>query len=200
MSRLEMLLGRPRVYRLWQAPFAQKKLDPLLLHNDLTRARRILDVGCGPGTNAALFKGADYVGLDWNDSYVRYARQHHSGRFVTADVRCFTLEDGARFDCILVNSMLHHLSDGDVRQVLDSLAALLTKDGMIHILELVLPSRMGAARILASLDRGRFARPLANWRALFNGPFAPQIFEPYSVASLGLRLWEMVYFRGGHIS
>src|SRR6185437_15919484 len=43
-------------YRLWQAPFAERKLAPLWEHNDVARARRVLDVGCGPGTNTQHFK------------------------------------------------------------------------------------------------------------------------------------------------
>ncbi len=70
MSLLAGLLERPcQTYRAWQAPFVQEKLGPILRHNHLACVRRVLDVGCGPGTNAPLFAGVDYVGLDINDRY-----------------------------------------------------------------------------------------------------------------------------------
>ncbi|HXF97663.1 MAG TPA: class I SAM-dependent methyltransferase [Gaiellaceae bacterium] len=63
------LLERPTVYLAWQRPFASAKLAPVKRHNDFRRARRVLDVGCGPGTNAAEFAHADYLGIDVNHAY-----------------------------------------------------------------------------------------------------------------------------------
>ena len=60
MSLVASILERTFVYRLWQAPFAEQKFAPLLAHNDLKRARRVLDVACGPSTilwNMVYFKG-----------------------------------------------------------------------------------------------------------------------------------------------
>src|SRR5262249_11175721 len=150
------------------------------------------DVGCGPGTNARLFTGAEYLGLDWNDAYIQYARRRHRGRFVTADARSFRADRGDRFDCILVNSLLHPLSDDDGGQVLSNLRNLLMERGAIHILELVLPAQWGAARMLARLDRGPTPRPLQEWRALFGEFFSSELFEPYVVGWGGVALWYMV--------
>ena len=196
MKLMDTLLAQPLVYRLWQAPFAQQKLQPFLAHSDVATASRVLDVGCGPGTNARLFAHADYLGLDWNDAYIRYARRRHPGRFVAGDARAFDAAPADSFDCILVNSLLHHLSDPDVRAVLANLAGLLAEGGAIHILELVLPGGPGAARLLARLDRGASARPLEAWRRLFTEVFAADVFEPYIVGGFGIPLWHMVYFKG----
>jgi SAM-dependent methyltransferase len=196
MSLLEPLLAQPLVYRLWQAPFAQQKLQPFLAHAEVASAGRVLDVGSGPGTNAGLFSRADYLGLDWNDAYVRYAQRRYHGRFIRADARTFKPALGESFDCILVNSLLHHLSDQDVRVVLANLAGLLAEGGAIHIIELVLPVGSGPARLLAHFDRGDSARPLGIWRELFAEAFATEVFEPYDVGGLGIPLWHMVYFKG----
>ena len=196
MSVLEPLLAQPLVYRLWQAPFVRQKLAPFLAHNDIGRMGCVLDVGCGPGTNARLFAPAQYLGLDWNDAYIEYAKRRHQGRFVTADARSFQAGPGESFDCILVNSLLHHLVAEDVRGVLRNLGGLLAEGGAIHILELVLPAEVSAARLLAQLDRGDSPRPLEEWRALFAEAFVPEVFEAYAVGWLGIPLWHMVYFKG----
>jgi SAM-dependent methyltransferase len=184
------------VYRLWQAPFAERKLAPMLRHTDLSRVRRVLDVGCGPGTNARHFLARDYLGVDINPAYVRDAERRFGPRFRVADVTTMRIEPGQGYDCILLNSLLHHLSDDEVDRLLSHLASLLADAGAVHILDLVLPERPSVARFLARHDRGDFPRPLEVWRELFTRHFAPVIFEPYPLGALGVTLWSMVYFQG----
>jgi len=183
-------------YRLWQAPFAEDKFSPVLAHNDLQNVRRVLDVGCGPGTNTHHFVSADYLGLDCNPGYIESARRRHGRNFVVADVTQCQLHKGERFDFILVNSFLHHVNTPDVRRILGQLSGLLAENGHVHILELVLPEELSAARILARIDRGDFPRPLEEWRTMFSQCFEPVLFEPYPLRAFGTTLWNMVYFKG----
>lgn len=55
MRAIDLLMENPRIYRLWQSPFAELKFAPILAHNDLRLVRRVLDVACGPRTNAHHF-------------------------------------------------------------------------------------------------------------------------------------------------
>lgn len=191
------VLDRPRVYRLWQAPFAERKLAPVLAGNDISRVRRVLDVGCGPGTNTRHFRHADYyLGIDVNPQYVEYARARYGRDFEVADITTYRVQPTQRFDFILVNSLLHHLDTVTVRGLLARLASLLTDDGHVHILDLVLPSERGVARLLATLDRGDYARPLSDWNALFRQSFQPVAVEPYQLQAFGVALWNMVYLKG----
>jgi SAM-dependent methyltransferase len=190
------ILERTLVYRMWQAPFAEQKFFPVLAHNDLDRARRVLDVACGPGTNTKHFAEADYLGIDFNERYIRDARRRHRRNFVVADVRKFSAAPGDRFDFVLVNSFLHHLNTKDVLEILSHLRSLLSEDGSIHILELVLPEDRSISRLLARWDRGKFARPLKEWQAIFGEQFETVIFEPYALTGMGATLWNMVYFKG----
>jgi SAM-dependent methyltransferase len=196
MSLKDTILESPIVYRLWQAPFAVRKLAPVLAGNDLREARRVLDVGCGPGTSAPHFQHAYYLGLDFNPHYITHARRRHQGDFVVADVTTYEAEPGARFDFILVNSILHHLDDAGSERILTHLNTLLTPDGHVHILELVEPEKPGIARTLAGWDRGRFARPLERWRELFRRDFETVVFQPYPLSAFGVPLWNMIYFKG----
>lgn len=193
---MERLLEQPAVYRTWQAWHAGQKFAPILAHNDLSRIRRVLDIGCGPGTNARYFERCDYLGIDINPQYIETARSRYRGDFVAADATTFTVPDGQRFDFILLNSLLHHIDLDDSRHILSQAATLLSEEGSVHILDLVLPPRPGLARAIARRDRGRFPRPIEQWRELFSESFETVIFEPYTLNVLGIGWLEMVYFQG----
>jgi SAM-dependent methyltransferase len=192
-SIVQRLLEHPWVYATWQAPFASEKFAPVERSLEGRAPGRVLDVGCGPGTNAQRFAGADYVGVDINGDYLTVARSKYRGRFVQADLEHADLSSLGQFDLILVNSFLHHLPDPAVHRILGQLESLLDPNGRVHILELVLPEHLSVARVMARLDRGRYARPLDAWRALFAAHFEPLSVEPYL---LGKRLWAMLYFQG----
>jgi len=201
VSTLDAIMRQPLVYRMWMAPFAKKKFAPIAAHNDLGLIRRVLDVGCGPGTNADYFGCNDYLGVDLNEQYIRDAEKRYGAsqgrrRFLTADVGKFVAPPGERFDFVLVNSFLHHVDDLTTRTILLNLSNLLTEDGHVHILDLVLPGSTSVARFLAQTDRGEFPRPLEKWHQIFSESFEPEVFEPYDLGACGVGLWKMVYFKG----
>lgn len=187
------------LYKLWQAPFSERKLAPVLQRLGPTAGLSVLDVGCGPGTNAHHFLDSEYLGVDINAGYIRDAERRFGPRFQVADVTTMRVEPGRGFECILLNSLLHHLPDPAVERLLTHLATLLTDTGAVHILDLVLPDHASVARLLARLDRGRFARPLARWQEMFSRDYLPVLFEAYPLEAAGVTLWSMVYFQGRRI-
>lgn len=196
MKRYARLMEHTLAYRIWQAPWAESKLLPFFAHNDVPRARHVLDVGCGPGTNTHHFAHADYLGIDFNPAYIESARRRHGREFIVADVTTYQAPADDRFDLILVNSLFHHIDDTGTRRILAHLATLLTDDGHVNILDLVLPDRPSVSRLLARADRGDYPRPLEQWRELFTEAFEPVVFEPYPLGAGGVTLWNMVYFKG----
>ena len=196
MSVASRLLEQTLVYRAWMAPQTERKFAPIRAHNDLGGVRRVLDVGCGPGTNTSQFPTADYLGLDINQRYIADARRRYQRDFQAVDVTRYEVTDSERYDFILVNSFLHHLPTPDVERILAHLATLLSPDGHVHCLELVLPAERSVARALAHWDRGDYARPLPEWRELFQRSFEPVQMESYPVGALSVTLWNMVYFKG----
>jgi SAM-dependent methyltransferase len=196
MNLTTRIMENTHAYRLWQAPFAEKKFAPILAHNDLRQVRRVLDVGCGPGTNARHFARTHYLGIDHNLRYLEYARRRSGQDFLVADITRWVLAPTARFDFVLINSFLHHVDTPSARRILSQLRALLTDDGHVHIIDLLLPERPSIARFLTRQDRGEFARPLQDWKEILGEMFETVVFEPFVVTGLGLTFWEMVYFKG----
>jgi SAM-dependent methyltransferase len=196
VSPLDDILAQPFVYRLWQAPFAAAKLAPVLRYNDLRQIRRVLDVGCGPGTNARVFKDTEYVGVDINPLYTEYARRHFPGTFITGDVTSDVRLNAGQFDLVLINSLLHHLTAPAARSLLERLRLLLADHGRVHVIELVTPTRPGIAAYLARADRGAFSRSVAEWQALLAGLYAPEVQEAFALKLLGVTLWNLIYLKG----
>jgi SAM-dependent methyltransferase len=188
------ILGFAPVYRLWIAPFAAKKMQPIASYNDLGKVKRVLDIGCGPGTNSAYFRDCQYYGLDLNPSYIQTARRLHPwASFSAEDATKF--QPGEKFEFVLLNSLLHHLDDNQVSVVLKAARRAMTNDGAVHIIELV-KAKQGIPAFLASKDRGEYPRIEEHWLRLFEQEFQTEIFEPFPVRGLGATLWEMVYFKG----
>ena len=195
-SLLTFLMEQPRLYSLWQAPFVADKLLPVLAHNDLSQVRRVLDVGCGPGTNTDFFRSADYLGVDINPAYIKSARRKHKQPFIVADVTTYNGDSAGKFDFILINSFLHHVCDADVSTVLSRTAEWLTLHGHIHIIEVVLPGDRSIPQLLAKWDRGQYIRSLNHWRTLFETHLEIAAFEPFALKMMGRPLWSMVYCKG----
>src|SRR5262249_48884201 len=117
-----------------------------------SNVRRVLDVGCGPGTNAPHFSESDYLGIDCNERYIREAENRYNRKFVVGDVTRLQVPSEEKFDFILVNSILHHIDIDSTKRLLFHLPKLLTEDGHVHIIELVLPSNISLPWILAKAD------------------------------------------------
>jgi SAM-dependent methyltransferase len=196
MISLDSVMSQTLVYRLWMAPFAEKKIAPLKAFGNLKAARRVLDVGCGPGTNFRHFSGSQYLGIDVNEKYIESARRRYGNHFVAADAAEFLGGASEQFDLILVNSFLHHLDTPTTRRILANLGRLLAEDGHVHVLELILPQSPSLARFMARCDRGKFPREKDEWTQIFQDAFELEVLKQFGLGVLGLRLWDMIYFKG----
>jgi len=196
MKLKDSLLEQTAVYSLWQAPFVRQKFAPVLRQTNLAAVRKVLDVGCGPGTNAPFFANNGYLGLDINPNYIESAKKKYKRDFLVADVTTYTDLPDTKFDFVLINSFLHHIDDAGTNAILSRLRYWLSDDGFIHILELVYPPKASISQFLAKADRGKFARPLDQWRSIFERHLQVHLFEPYPLKGFGVTLWNMIYCKG----
>ena len=90
-----------------------------------TKGLRVLEVGCGLGTDGAQFAkaGADYTGVDLTEAAVGLARKRFDlsnlpGKFLKADAENLEFEDDL-FDLVYSHGVLHHTPDtvGAVREI-----------------------------------------------------------------------------------
>ena len=82
-----------------------------------TNGMRVLEIGCGLGTDGAQFAkaGADYTGIDLTEAAVDLARKrfelsHLPGTFQTGDAEKLVFPDNS-FDLVYSHGVLHHTPD-----------------------------------------------------------------------------------------
>lgn len=101
---------------------------------------RLLDVGCGPGSDADVFAqaGYDVIGLDLTPSFVRAADRHVSdGTFLRGDMRRLPFRDGA-FDGVWSCASFLHVPRSDASATLREFRRVL--DGGVVFLSVKRPA------------------------------------------------------------
>ena len=107
--------GTRRFYELVEAHRYTKEWHiPIAADFASTRGLKVLEIGCGLGTDGAKFAeaGADYTGVDLTDAAVELARKRFElfdlpGRFQTADAENLAFADES-FDLVYSHGVLHH--------------------------------------------------------------------------------------------
>jgi SAM-dependent methyltransferase len=135
------------------------------------RQPRILDLGCGTGELAPAFlkAGYSYVGIDIEPERIDYARKtYRKGKFDVMDAHHLLYPDGY-FDQILITGVLHHLSDADVRAIVQEMKRVLRPDGRALVMEDI--ALRGSLNLLGALvhlaDAGAYIRRPAQYTPLF---------------------------------
>lgn len=129
-----------------------KKYLPKLIKVD--KSDCILDVGCGTG-KYAIFP-CKYFGIDPNEDYINYAKEHHQGTFLKMDGMDLKFSDNT-FDFVVNISTLHHISDDATKRMVVEMKRVCKKGGCVYIIDAVYPKNL-LGYILFKLDRGHYRR------------------------------------------
>ena len=197
------LFDRPSLYQHFHRFFSRRKFLYLQRYlGDRTSAVpvKVLDLGCGPGTNSFLFSDKnkyDYLGLDFNEKYIRWARQLYDLNFLCADVTKLA-KSGSAYDLILINSVMHHLSDAEADHLLSAAQDLLGPGGECVVLDMIRPEARSTSnsvqRMLIRLDRGSFCRKLRDLQRLLTSYFETDIAYSFDISFVGVPLWDLKLF------
>jgi SAM-dependent methyltransferase len=97
---------------------------------DALRDDRVLDVGCGPGSDAAVFaeRGLDVVGVDVTQAFLAEASEDVPGAFCRGDARSLPFADDA-FDGVWACASLHHVPRESFPAALAECRRVLADDG-----------------------------------------------------------------------
>jgi len=99
------------------------------------KGKRILDIGCGPGRDAAYFseKGFEVVGIDLSEELLKIARKNSPNlEFYIQDMRNLGFEPDS-FDGIWACSSFMHAPYKDARSTLRGFNRILKPDGLMFL-------------------------------------------------------------------
>jgi len=131
--------GTRRFYELVEAHRYTKEWHiPTAAGFASARGLKVLEIGCGLGTDGAQFAeaGADYTGVDLTDAAVELARKRFelfglSGKFQTADAENLDFADES-FDLVYSHGVLHHTPE--TQKAIDEIHRVLSPGGRAVIM------------------------------------------------------------------
>jgi trans-aconitate 2-methyltransferase len=184
----------PALYMKFVAERTRAARD-LLAGVPLTAARRVADLGCGPGNSAELllarFAEARVVGLDTSEAMLAHARARvPAARFVREDIATWSPE--APYDLVFANAALQFLPRHET--LLPRLFAFVAEGGCLAVqMPITLHEASHAAMRLVAAE-GPWARRLA---PIVHAQPVIAAFEDYyewlAAAGAKVEVWTTTY-------
>ena len=150
----------PKTYHYLVRPewFIQYCNNILLDHFNFYE-KKVLDFGCGVGSSCQIFNPATYYGVDIDSKRIQYAQKlYPEYNFIYIKGTDLPLSDNL-VDYILLNSVVHHLSDNSITEYMQEFKKILKPLGKIIVLEPCLFSRNRFNNFfMRSVDKGKYIR------------------------------------------
>jgi SAM-dependent methyltransferase len=179
MIDLRRVLEAPAVYQGFQqlGGFFGARLKSMQAYLPrLSPGARVFDIGCGPGHIVEhLPKGVIYHGFDIEPDYIKFAKRTFAdrGRFHLRQFDGSAAMQFGKANLIMMNALLHHLSDEDARALLTVARNSLTEGGSLFTLDGCLrDGQHPIARWMHTHDRGEFVRDEPGYRSILEGVFS----------------------------
>ena len=171
------MLSHPFIYQAFQEAggFFSARIKAISEFIDIQPGMRVIDIGCGPGYIVKhLPPGLDYLGFDIDPSYIAHANQKFGGRggFHCCVFDAAAARDFAPADIVMMNGVLHHISDTELAETLQNVRAVMRPGGLLLSLDGCFREGQGRFRKwLLDKDRGHFVRDVRGYRNALTGVF-----------------------------
>ena len=174
VNRITTVFSSPFIFHyiryLFNFGFNEKHVKKLLSPNENDM---ILDVGCGIGYYSNIVELANYLGVDYNNRYIEFAKARYANNkkhFITSDFLTQSLPTYKikPNKCLLIG-ILHHLNDTEINQLLDKLK--LMNFEFIIIQEPFYSSWHLINNVICSLDRGNYVRSISAYKNIIENHY-----------------------------
>jgi len=158
-------LSFPFVYEAFQKLVGKFGLSRLKLYSrylPYAPGTKVLDLGCGPGTSVKYFKPDDYLGIDIDESYIKYAQDHFpNNKFILGDFSdpCRLGLEKESYDLVFAMGLFHHLDDSLAQLFMKNSFDLLKPNGRLVCIDGCHDTNQSTlAQKITLTDRGKFIR------------------------------------------
>jgi trans-aconitate 2-methyltransferase len=184
----------PKTYLAFGAERTRPASD-LLARIPVLKARRVADLGCGPGNSTALLRArwpeAEIDGIDASPEMLKDARASGvEARFVQADIAKWTPE--APYDVIYSNAALQWL--GDHERLIPRLFSFVAEGGALAVQAPRNYDEVCQVLVREAVADARWAGQLKGVRDWWNGLAPERYYDLLAPHARSIDLWETRYF------
>ena len=160
-----------------------------------SKGMKVLDFGCGTGSNSKLFHSEDYIGSEVDMSRVESSRKRYPKYkfekipIISSSKNVLPWKDNS-FDMIFVSLCLHHINAESCKLIFKEFRRVLKNDGKILGIEPALIDGKYFSNILMNiLDAGDYILPLNKYKNMYQS----ESFKTNHiniVKTFGYNLWQ----------
>ena len=174
---MKAILNSPTLYQAYQnaGGFFGARLKAIADYLTIRPGQRIIDIGCGPGyISQHLPRGIDYIGFDIDEAYIEHAKRvfGNRGKYFCRYFDAVAANEFAGADIVMMNGVLHHIPDEELKATLADVRDVLKDDGLLFTLDgCYCEGQSRFAKWLLDNDRGRFVRDQKGYELVLGSVF-----------------------------
>jgi len=159
------------------------------------RGDKVLDFGCGIGSNSKLFHRDDYIGVEVDESRVISSRLKYPKSkfenipFISTLEDKIPFEDGS-FDLVFISLCLHHIDSDTCKLLFKEFCRVLNDGGeIIGVEPCILPGKYFSNVFMNVIDAGDYILPIEEYKKIYTSE-GYQVKDINIVKTFGYHLWQ----------
>ena len=156
---------------------------------------KVLDFGCGIGSNSKLFHHDDYIGVEVDESRVlsstlKYPKSRFEQiPFISNPSDKIPFEDNS-FDLVFISLCLHHINSDTCKLLFKEFSRVLKDNGKIIGIEPCILSKKYFSNVFMNIiDAGDYILPIEEYKQIYSSE-AFQVKDINIVKTFGYHLWQ----------
>jgi len=159
------------------------------------KGHKVLDFGCGIGSNSKLFHHDDYIGVEVDESRVLSSRLKYPKSkfekipFISTSNDKIPFEDNS-FDLVFISLCLHHIDSDTCKLLFKEFSRMLNDNGKIIGIEPCIISEKYFSNIFMNIiDAGDYILSIEEYKRIYSSE-AFQVKDINIVKTFGYHLWQ----------